>query len=196
MTLAALAATAAIVISYAKIIALYESLHTELLGGLAVTLGQIAFLPDLVIWTASWLIGPGFAIGTGSSVSPLGTQLGPLPAIPVLGALPAGQLGFGFVGLLVPIVVGFLVGAVLGPALRREVSGPQVVLAGVGIGVVGGTILGLLAWSAAGAAGPGRLVDVGPNPWAVGLLAALELGVAASIGLLSTLRRTPAKRPR
>jgi hypothetical protein len=184
------------VVSYAKIISLYESLHTELLGGFAVTLGQIAFIPDLVIWTASWLIGPGFAVGTGSSVSPLGTQLGPVPAIPILGALPAGQFSFGFVGLLVPVVVGFLVGAVLGPALKREVVGVQVVLAGLGIGVVGGAILGLLAWSAAGAAGPGRLVDVGPNPWAVGVAAALELAIAASIGLLTTLRKIPAKRPR
>ncbi len=196
MTLAALAATALIVFSYAKIIALYEGLHSELLGGFALTLGQMAFLPDLVIWTASWLIGPGFAVGTGSSVSPLGTQLGPVPAIPILGALPAGQFSFGFVGLLVPVVVGFLVGAVMGPALKREVGGAPVVLAGVGIGLVGGAILGLLAWSAAGAAGPGRLVDVGPNPWAVGLAAALELAVAASIGLITTLRQAPAKRPR
>jgi hypothetical protein len=59
---------------------------------------------------------------------------------------------------------------------------------------VGGVILGLLAWFSAGAAGPGRLADVGPNPWAVGVAAAIELGVAATIGLLTTVRRAKASR--
>lgn len=188
IVLASLALAAALALSYAKIITLYESLHTEVIGGLAITLGQIAFLPDLVIWVASWLVGPGFALGAGSSVSPLGTQLGPVPAIPILGALPAGQFPLGFLGLLVPVVVGFLVGAILGPALKREAEGGPVVLAGLGTGVVGGVILGLLAWASAGAAGPGRLLHVGPDPWAVGLFAALELGVSSTIGLLASSR--------
>ena len=194
ITLASLATAALIVASYARVISLYESLHSELLGGITITLGQIAFLPNIVIWTASWLIGPGFALGAGSSVSPLGTQLGPVPAIPILGALPPGQLAFGFVGLLVPVVVGFLVGAILGPALKREAHGALLVVAGLGVGLVGGVILGLLAWFSAGAAGPGRLAEVGPDPWAVGVAAAIELGVAATIGLLTTVRRGKAPR--
>ena len=187
--LASVALALAIVTSYARIITLYEGLHTEVLGGLAVTLGQLAFLPNFVIWTASWLIGPGFSLGTGSVVSPLGTHLGPIPAIPILGALPTGEVPFGLVGLIVPVAIGFLVGAILGPGLRREVGGPALAVTALGIGVVGGIILGFLAWFSAGSAGPGRLVDAGPNPWAVGALAALELGVAALIGLVTTLRR-------
>ena len=188
--LASLALAAAFAFSYAKIITLYESLHTEVLGGISITLAQIAFLPNAVVWTASWFIGPGFALGTGSSVSPLGTQLGPVPAIPMLGALPVGQFAFGFLGLLVPVVVGFLVGALLGPALKHEAAGGLVVATGVGTGIVGGVVLGLLAWFSGGAAGPGRLATVGPNPWAVGLACALELGIAATIGLLSSRERT------
>ncbi|CAN5201098.1 hypothetical protein BH11ACT4_BH11ACT4_00960 [soil metagenome] len=194
--IAALALAGAIALSYAKIITLYESLHTEVLGGIAITLGQIAFLPDLVIWAASWLIGPGFALGTGSSVSPLGTQLGPVPAIPMLGALPVGQFALGFLGLLVPVVVGFLVGAILGPGLKREAAGALVVVAGIGAGVVGGVILGLLAWASAGSAGPGRLAHVGPDPWAVGFAAALELAISATAGLLASRTRSPAGRQR
>jgi hypothetical protein len=188
ITLAALLLSARVLASYAQVITLYESLHTEFLGGLAITLAQLAFIPNFVIWTATWLIGPGFAIGTGSSVSPLATTLGPLPAIPILGALPSGSSPLGFLGLLVPVVVGFLVGAILGPRLKEQVEGSLIALTGVGIGVVGGIILGLLAWFSAGAAGPGRLETVGPNPWAVGIWAAIELGIAATIGLLSTLR--------
>jgi hypothetical protein len=56
---------------------------------------------------------------------------------------------------------------------------------GVGIGIVGGILFGVLAWASGGAAGPGRLADVGPNAWLVGLLAALEFGGAAILGLLA-----------
>ena len=191
--LAAIVTAVAILVSYAQIITLYEGLHTEVLGGAAITLGQLSLLPNLVIYTASWLVGPGFALGTGSAVSPLATALGPIPAIPVLGALPPGELAFGFVGLLAPVVVGFLVGAILGPGARRRLDGRGLAIAGIGIGLVGGVILGLLAWASMGAAGPGRLQDVGPNPLAVGGWAALEIGVAALFGLIASLRKSPVK---
>jgi hypothetical protein len=196
LTLAALLTALAILVSYAEIISLYEGLHTEVLGGIAVTLGELAFLPNLVIFTASWLVGPGFSIGTGSLVSPLATQLGPIPAIPVLGALPTGQLAFGFVGLLVPVLAGFLAGAILGPRLRDELGPIGRAAAALSIGVVGGIILGLLAWAAGGAAGPGRLATVGPDPWAVGGWAALELGLAALVGLFASLRIAPGRASR
>lgn len=189
MLASALVLTAAIMLGYGRIIGLYQGLHTEVLGGVIVTLGQVAVLPNLVVWTASWLIGPGFAIGAGSAVSPLGTHLGPIPAVPVLGALPPGELAFGLLGLLVPVVAGFLVGALAGARLREVLGGPATVLTGAAIGLVGGALLGLLAAASAGAAGPGRLAVLGPDPWAVGAVAALELGIAAMLGLASTLRR-------
>ncbi|WP_207454164.1 cell division protein PerM [Herbiconiux sp. SYSU D00978] len=186
---AAIAVAVLIVLGYASIIALYEAVYAGALGGAALTLAQLALLPDLVVWAASWFVGPGFAIGTGSSVSPLGTELGPIPAVPLFGALPTGDLAWGFLGLLVPVVAGFLLGAVLRPALTRalgeEVGVPLRVAAGVGIGVVAGLVLGLLAAASAGSAGPGRLVDVGPNALLVGLLATVEIGLPAALGMLA-----------
>jgi hypothetical protein len=177
-----------LLLSYAKIISLYEGVHAAVLGGIAITVGQLAFLPNLVVWAAAWLVGPGFAIGTGSAVSPLGTSLGPIPAIPILGALPSGQFAWGFLGLLIPVLAGFPAAILVRPRLVAafDTRAPTGVLVGTGllIGVVGGVTLGLLAWASAGAAGPGRLVDVGPSPLLVGAFAALEFGVAAVIGLL------------
>jgi len=186
----ALAVAALFLANYAAIISLYESVHAGILGGIALTIGQLAVLPNLVIWGASWLIGPGFAMGTGSSVTPLGTTLGPIPAIPVLGALPAaGVLGWGFLGLLVPVLAGFFIALAVRPRLARELgslaSVRSFLAAGLACGVVGGILLGMLAWASAGAAGPGRLVDVGPSPLLVGGFAALEIGVASMIGLLA-----------
>lgn len=188
VAVSALATAALIVTQYAEIIRLYESLHTEIVGGIAVTAAQLALLPDLVVWTASWFVGPGFAIGTGSQVSPVGTALGPLPSIPVLGAIPTGDLPLGFAGLLVPVVAGFFAGIAARRGLGRALDGEAVpVLAtaatAIGGGVAGGVLMGLLAWGAAGSAGPGRLIDVGPDPLAVGIAATLEFALAIGTGM-------------
>jgi hypothetical protein len=191
-TVAALAVAVMLLANYAQIITLYENLHTEGLGGLALTIAQILLLPNLVIWAASWLVGPGFAIGTGSLVSPLGTVLGPLPSIPVLGALPQGDWPFAFIGLLVPIIIGFLIGALTRGSLssRLDSTGTlaSIVQAGLGTGVVGGAIIGILAWASAGAIGPGRLQQAGPDPLVVGVFAAVELGVSTVVGMLASRR--------
>ena len=175
--------------NYAQVIALYESVHAQVLGGMALTVGQIALLPNVVIWASSWLVGPGFAIGTGSAISPLGTAIGPVPAIPMLGALPsAASLEYGFLGLLIPVLAGFVSALVLRrklvESLGSNATRPVLVVTGLLIGIVGGAVLGLLAAASAGAAGPGRFIDVGPTPWLVFGWAALEIGLAAVIGLL------------
>lgn len=189
VAVAALAVAGLMVAKYAAIIALYESAHAGVLGGVTLTIGQLAFLPNLVIWAASWLVGPGFAIGTGSAVSPLGTSLGPIPTIPLLGALPTGDFAFGFLGLLVPVLAGFLVGVAIRPRLLRVLGDAprarMLAVAGLGVALSSGVVLGLLAWASAGSAGPGRLVDVGPWPLLVGAFAALEIGVAATLGLFA-----------
>ncbi|GAA4673552.1 cell division protein PerM [Frondihabitans cladoniiphilus] len=173
---------------YAQIISLYEGAHAGLLGGLALTIGQISLIPNLVVWAASWLVGSGFALGTGSSVSPLGTSVGPMPAIPFLGALPTGQMAFGFIGILAPVGAAFVIATLLRPRLERLLGPDDTllvrVLAGVGSGVVAGIVIGFLAAVSGGAAGPGRLVDVGPRPLETGALAALEVALPAVLALV------------
>lgn len=177
-------------INYAGVVALYEGLQTGVLGGIVLTIGQLAFIPNLVIWAMAWLVGPGFSIGTGSIVSPLTTQLGPIPAIPAFGAIPTGDLSWAFVAVLVPIVTGFLVATVMRPTLVRELgdyaTGRWLSLAGVAVGLVSGAILGFLAALAGGSAGPGRLAHLGPDALSVGLCVALEVTVGAVAGFLAT----------
>lgn len=193
LAVAAVLTALAIVVSFAQIITLYESLHGEVLGGAAITVGQLALLPNLVVWAASWLVGPGFAIGAGSSIGPLGAAVGPIPAIPVLGALPTGDLPLGFLGLLAPVLVAFLIGLLMGQRTRFELTpGYAAAAAGAG-GLVGGLLLGLLVWAASGGAGPGRLAQVGADPIAVGAWAAVEFAVALAVGGIAG-RRLPARR--
>lgn len=191
VAVAALLVALLFVARFATMIGIYEALHTEVLGGFALTAGQLAILPNLVLWAVAWLVGPGFAIGVGSHVSPVGTALGPIPALPVLGALPTDDIPFAFVGTLVPIVAAFLAGVAVRPALVRALGEPPVgVVLGVaaGTGIVGGALVGLLAAASGGAAGPGRLAVVGPDPVLVGVVAALEFAIAAGIGLAAASR--------
>jgi len=180
-----------IVGNYGAVIGLYEQLQTGVLGGAALTVAQLAFLPNVVIWLASWMIGPGFAIGAGSSVSPLGTELGPIPGVPLFGVIPAGGFSAGLVAVVVPLVCGFVATTLIrsrATVLRESSGAGALVLTAVAIGVVAGVELGLLAWWSSGALGPGRLHEAGPNPWLVGAIAAAEVALAAAIGLLTAGR--------
>ncbi|UWD78898.1 DUF6350 family protein [Curtobacterium flaccumfaciens] len=183
--------------SFAEVITLYEQSHAGVIGGVALTVGQLAFLPDFVGWATSWLIGPGFAIGTGSSVSPIATTLGPIPGLPVFGALPTSGHTFGLVWILVPVIAGFAIGGSMRPRLVRALgaadSALHRALGGVVAGLVAGVLTGLIAWVSSGSFGPGRLADVGPNALAVGGFAALEVGLPAIIALAagSDLVRLP-----
>lgn len=191
VAVAAIVVALLFVLRFSDMIGLYEALHTEVVGGIALTAGQLAVLPNLVLWAVAWLVGPGFAIGAGSHVSPVGTALGPIPALPVFGALPTGDSPFGFLGVIVPVVAGFLAGVAVRPALVRALDhvAPLTVLGvAAGGGITGGLVVGLLAAASGGAAGPGRLVEVGPDPIAVGLVAAAEFAVAIGIGLAAASR--------
>ncbi|HEU5222409.1 MAG TPA: DUF6350 family protein [Candidatus Lumbricidophila sp.] len=185
--LAAAAVVTAVLIatSFATVAGLYQSLAPGLDGVIVLTVGELALLPNFVIWIASWLLGPGFAIGTGTSVSTGGTLLGPVPGLPLFGALPHGSVVPGVLWLLIPVVLAFLA-AWLG-ARRDEASDPWwwQVAVGLGAGLAAGALLGALAWASSGALGPGRLQDVGPNPWAVFGVAAGSVAFGAVAGRLA-----------
>ncbi len=184
IAVAAVVTALALAVSFTKLIALYETLHTGVLGGSTLTVAQFAVLPNAVIWTAAWLIGPGYAVGTGSSVSLFGTSLGPIPPIPMLGAIPPDALPGAWFGLLAPLVAGFVAGMLMHRRIRGRLQDWWVVGVGVGAGVVGGIAMGLLATWSGGAAGPGRLVDLGPNGTLVGVWAGIEFAVAIVVGCL------------
>lgn len=193
----AVALSILIIANFASILGIYEGLQGGGGGSLILTAAQLMFMPNFVMWVVSWFIGTGFALGTGSSVSPVGTDLGLVPALPILGAMPTNDLAFGFLGLLVPLLAAFLAAWFIRPALLRalgsDVSFRWISLTVLGIALVAGILIGLLAWASGGAAGPGRLADVGPNALRTGGIAALEFLIAASIGMYARSGVTTAK---
>ncbi|MDX2026129.1 DUF6350 family protein [Microcella sp.] len=186
---ASVVTTLALVVGYGQVIALYESVQAGVLGGIALTAAQLALVPTLVIWAASWLVGPGFAVGAGSTVSPIATTLGPLPAVPVLGALPLEPSPLGFMTLIVPVLAAFIAGLAVRPRLVAALDGEPPRWWGLGTAalaaLIAGGAMGFLAFVGAGAAGPGRLAEVGPDPVTVGLWMFVETLIGASLGLLA-----------
>jgi hypothetical protein len=88
-----------------------------------ITLAQLAYLPTLAIWGMAFVAGPGFAVGTDTAVSPAGTQLGPVPGIPALGALPESTTPWLLLLALLPVALGALAGWI---ARSRLVAPPAV----------------------------------------------------------------------
>ncbi len=108
--LGALVTAVALVLRGGEVIALYEAAHLDLLGAIVVTLGQLAYLPTIVVWGLAFVAGPGFAVGEGTSVSPAGTQVGVVPGIPILGIIPESTTPWLLLLALGPIAIGALAG--------------------------------------------------------------------------------------
>ena len=192
VSISAVVLSVLMIANFSTILGLYEGLQGGVFGSLILTAAQLLFMPNFVMWVASWFVGTGFALGTGSSVSPVGTDLGLVPALPILGAMPTTDLAVGFLGVLVPVIAGFVAAFFIRPGLVRalgaQLSFRWLFFAVVGIALVGGILIGFMAWASGGAAGPGRLVDVGPNALRTGGVAAVEFLIAASLGMYAGSR--------
>jgi hypothetical protein len=151
-------------------------------GGLALGLACVLAVPTLVLWATSALLGPGFALGTDTSVDLTGAHLGEVPALPVLAALPApGEFpGWVFVLALVPLAAGMLAGWRLDPGEREELAW-QVGLAAAAGGVAG-LVLGVLVGLSGGSMGPGRMADAGPPMLTPLLVAVPVMAVGGALG--------------
>jgi hypothetical protein len=184
-----LAAMAALLLAVALLLDLGSAanvlsrLHAGVAGGALSTVAVAAVAPNAVLLTGSYLLGPGFAVGTGTIVSPGLVTLGPVPAFPLLAALPAEGTPPAWLGALVAApVLAAVLGTVL--VLRRHpaLTLSSGALRGLGGGVGGGLLLTLLTALAGGSVGPGRMADVGAD--LVGTLVAST--VAMGVGGLFT----------
>ncbi|MEV6986566.1 DUF6350 family protein [Sphaerisporangium sp. NPDC051017] len=172
----------AVVMNFGEIHRLSGVLAPGFVGGLLLLLVEVLYLFNFVVWGMAYLSGPGFALGTGTLVAPTGVQLGGVPALPILGALP--DSGVTSPWIMSVLAVPFLAGAVAGVVVARVAPTPQLESAplwGFVCGLATGLSAALLAALAGGPLGGARLSAVGPSAWEVALSVALEVGVAAGI---------------
>jgi hypothetical protein len=137
-------------------------------GGLPVLLLGCLAAPNAAIAGASYLAGPGFAVGAGSGISPFAASHAVVPAFPILGALPSGPGANAFVWLLAATTA-VLAGASVSRLVLRAGGWRQrcaEAAAAAGVLFVAMTVLG---WQAGGGIGSGGLRTIGPSPLLLGL---------------------------
>ncbi|MDG4835073.1 DUF6350 family protein [Micromonospora sp. WMMD967] len=177
--------------------------RTGVAGQAGITLVSVAYAPNAAIWSTSYLLGPGFAVGTDTAVRTSEVSVGALPAVPLLAGLPRGPVdGFGALLLAVPVLAGMVGGCLLARRVAR-LAGPErapqrwveVLTPAALAGPVAGVLLGLVAAVSGGPLGAGRLAEVGPVGWQVGAVAAVVIAVGALLGAAATraLTRAPAQ---
>src|SRR5690606_3474050 len=175
-----------------EVVALFETVRVDAIGGAVVTLGNLAYLPTLLVWTLSWLAGHGFAVGAGTAVSPAGTQLGVVPGIPVFGLLPETDSFWLLIVVLVPVAAGAFAGWVVRSQLVWAGTAARLArraALAVGIALLTAGAAALAAVAAAGSIGPGRLAQTGPDAGAIALAIGAEVLVGAAILLLAPRHR-------
>jgi hypothetical protein len=114
----------------------------------------------------------------------LGTDLGPIPVVPVFGALPVGHFAFGMVALVLPLLSGFAATILVRGHLAQvrhqfALAWSAAFSVGLSIAAVAAVEMAALALISSGSAGPGRLQEVGVNPLIVGLVTFVEVGVVS-----------------
>jgi hypothetical protein len=187
----------ALAVGFPDAVQMYRALGAGWGGGLALVVLTVAFVPNLVLWTASFTTGVGFMVGVGGTVSPQMVDYGPLPVFPPLAALPSegSPGGLAFVALVAPLLGGYAIGAVL--ARRHTEPGPQRVAGHAALaGVMAGFALGALAWLSSGSAGSDAMAALGPVGWKVGFVAALELSLVGAVVAWELNRRGGISAPR
>ncbi|WP_116951574.1 cell division protein PerM [Jiangella endophytica] len=174
------------------------------LGATLLIVGSALLVPNLVVWSAAFALGPGFAVGTATSVAPDGVTLGLVPAVPVLGALPS-ELPGSLTWLVVagPVLAGLLAGLLvhrrLGPVPVPGDDEDTGVRLGSALGVtvgaaaIAGIAMAVLALLSGGSAGAERLSVLGPVPWEVAAATFGLVSVPAAVAVLVLrFRRGPA----
>ncbi|WP_327369397.1 cell division protein PerM [Streptomyces sp. NBC_01217] len=172
----------------------FVQLASDWTGRVVVLLLALVLVPNAAVWGAAYGLGPGFVLGTASTVTPLAFPGRPaLPVFPLLAALPDRGPGTvpNWAAVVVPVAAGvtvawFTVRRAAPVSAGREgawslqETALTAALAAVGCGA--GTAV--LAAAAGGPLGTGSLAEFGPVWWLTGAAAlawALLLGVPGAL---------------
>ncbi|MBT3076079.1 MULTISPECIES: DUF6350 family protein [Streptomyces] len=147
-------------------------------GRTVVLLLAVALVPNAALWGAAYGLGPGFALGTGATATPLGLSGTPaVPDFPLLAAVPepGAATPLKWAACAVPVVaalaVAWCVLRVAAPAdgPRARAWSPRETALTTGLAALGcGALMALLTAAAGGPLGTGALGAFGPVGWLAG----------------------------
>lgn len=180
----AVASVIALVVGWSRMAGIQEILGAASGADTAFIVGaQLLFAPTVMAWAASWWSGAGFLTATDSLHSPVVAGTGPIPPIPLLGAVP--ETAPGMWVILAPIMLGIGLGVVASRSFRREHLLHQTAQ-GVLSSVIVASVTALWMWSATMSMGSVRLSSMGPRVGWVTLALVLEIALPALIIALAS----------
>jgi hypothetical protein len=151
-----------LLLSFNEAATVLSRLHLGVGEALSYTVVMALFAPNAVLFGTAYLVGPGFAVGTGTTVSPTAVSLGVVPAYPVLAALPGDGPTPGWLVMLLGVpVLAAAAGAGSAVARREALPHDLAALRGAGSGFVAGLLVTIHVALAGGPLGTGRMADVG-----------------------------------
>jgi hypothetical protein len=153
---------------------LTQVLQPGILGGILLLFINILYLPNAVVATLSYLAGSGFAIGSGTLVAPWSHRLFEIPAIPLLGAVPAEKTMWHLSFIVIIIAIGALMTTWTIQLSTRTLAQSYFLSC---------AMILLLAFFSSGALITNILDSVGVSLWKFPLLIGAELG----LGILLTI---------
>lgn len=155
---------------------------------------HLAYLPNFVLACVSWILGAGVTLGDGSLITMATSDVGLLPAIPIMGAVPGPGFGstVNFWWLLVGVVAGAMAGAVITLARPRARFDETALVGGLS-GVLAGVCVVVACGLGSGSLGSQRLAAVGARLGPLAVFAPTLLGLSGMLAglLLGLLRRPP-----
>lgn len=149
-------------------------LQPGIFGGFLLLLLNILYIPNAIVATLGYFSGVGFAVGSGTLVSPLSFRLNKIPAMPLLGALPEGKYPVAFIGVAFVIMAGALLTSWT-LSLNIKVLHQSL--------IVSVLIAAFVGYSGSGALITDAMSAVGVSPWKFTLAMTAELGLGALLAL-------------
>jgi hypothetical protein len=191
----ALGSTIALIVHFNEVRSVATLMAPSFLDGLFLAVLGIGYLPTAALWSMSYFIGPGFALGASAAISASSATPGRLPAFPLLASLPSEALTHGQFIIGVPILAGIAMYLSL-PRLQwraqektfiasigHMISGYEVAVTVIANAVLA-VIVFMLCAASSGSLGANQLAFVGPHPLEVARAAFIVCGSTALILLV------------
>jgi hypothetical protein len=186
-------------IHFSRITGMLELLNAGVVGSVVLFSLCLMLVPNMVLYVVAFIAGPGFQLGSGTTIAPTGVDVGSLPALPLLAAVPEDGATPSYLLVLtavVPLIAGMVAGLVV---VRRGLAERDAdalgwdafALRGAMAAAVAGAVLLVLLVLSGGSAGPGRMAAVGvPGalPAAALLAAGMAIGAAITAAVVSSRR--------
>ncbi|ADB30378.1 hypothetical protein Kfla_1275 [Kribbella flavida DSM 17836] len=186
-------------VRFSRVTGMLELLDTGIVGSVVLFAICLGLLPNVILYVVAFLAGPGFQLGAGTTIAPTGVDVGNLPALPLLAAVPTDGATPTYL-LVLTALVPLLAGAVAGVVVtRRGLAAPEAEALGWDAFALRGAMAALLAavtllilmMLSGGSAGPGRMAEIGipaALPAAGVLGAGMAIGAAVAAGVLAARR--------